>query len=62
MRRGTPKASMSSMARGKAALEALVAKAMRAGSAIARSKRFSGRRANLAMGNRTNKRKAMSAT
>ena len=59
--RGTPNASISSIARGRAASEVLVANAIVAGSATARRKRASGSRANNAMGSSTSNRNAISA-
>ena len=52
MRRGTPRASMDSMARGRAASEVAVAKAMVAGSATAARKRRMGTPARAATGRR----------
>ena len=57
MRRGTPKASMDSIARGNAASDVLVAKAMVAGSATACTKRPIGSFANHAMGSSTHSKK-----
>src|SRR5271156_407237 len=62
MRRGTPKASMDSMALGSAASLEEVAKAMVVGSATNERKRRRGTRKSSAEGRSTSKVKAMSAT
>ena len=59
--RGTPNASISSIARGRAASEVLVANAIVAGSETARRNRAIGMRANTAIGSSTSSRNAMSA-